>query len=78
MVGTLPIGKINYLHSDGTIGYSKEFTSEQKFREVLEEETFYGVPVTVTLFENAMGETIPHAFIYELDPPPKGLVVVPY
>ena len=66
-----PVGRIDFLGCNGLVGESIEYTSETRLRETLEEETFYGAPMIVTLYVNAKGETIPYAYIYELDPPPK-------
>ena len=36
---------------------------------------FYGVPLTVVLYRDEQGKTIPQDFLSELDPPPRGFRV---
>ena len=71
-----PIGRIDYLGTDGTVGDSSEFTNEDKFLAAIRDDTYSGVPMTVVLYRDKDGQTIPQDFLAELDPPPKGFQVV--
>lgn len=70
------IGRIDYLGSNGEVGESVEYRDAQKFEKDLISNTDYGVPMSVVLYQNNAGEVIPHDFIFELDPPPKGLAII--
>ena len=70
---TFPVGRIEYLGSDGNVGESIEYTDAAKMQKDLEDETYYGVPMSVVLYKDKDGNTIPHNFIYDLDPPVKSL-----
>lgn len=73
-----PVARIDFLGCNGKVGESVEYTSAEKFRETLEEETFYGAPMIVTIYTDSQGKTIPYGYIYELDPPPKKLNLEAY
>lgn len=73
-----PVARIDFLGCNGMVGESVEYTSAEKFRETLEEETFYGAPMIVTIYTDSHGKTIPYGYIYELDPPPKKLNLEAY
>ena len=72
-----PVGRIDYLGSDGQTGESVDYTDPEKFRADLEEATFSGVPMAVVLYKNEENKTIPAEFLYHLDPPPKKLLTEP-
>lgn len=71
----LPIGRIDYLHTDGRVRESVEYTSEYSFKKDIEEETFFGTPFSVTIYKDKAGGTIDRSFIDSLDPPPKGFTI---
>ena len=75
-VQSQPIGRIDYLHTDGTVRESVEYTSLYQFEKDIKEETFYGVPFTVVFYKDKDGNTIPQNFISELDPQPKGVEII--
>ena len=68
-----PIGRIDYLHTDGRVRESIEYTSEYKFVKDVREENHYGVPMTVVFYQDKDGKTISQDFISELDPPVQGV-----
>ncbi len=70
--GSFPIGRIDYLGNDGTVRESVEYTSTHKLERDIEEENYFGTPMAVTLYRDADGNTIPHDFIAQLDPPLQG------
>ena len=75
-VESKPIGRIDYLSTDGKVGESIEYTSPYSFEKDIKEENYYGVPMSIVLYKNKDGNTIPHSFITQLDPPPKGFEII--
>ena len=75
-VQSQPIGRIDYLHTDGTVRESVEYTSPYRFEKDIKEETFYGVPFTVIFYKDKNGNTVPQDFIGSLDPQPKGVEII--
>lgn len=75
-VESKPIGRIDYLGTDGKVGESIEYTSPYSFEKDIKEESYYGVPMSIVLYQNRDGSTIPHDFIAQLDPPPKGFEII--
>ena len=75
-VESKPIGRIEYLHTDGTVRESIEYTSEYQFVKDIKEENFYGVPMSIVMYSDKDGNTISKDFVKELDPPPQGFEVV--
>ena len=71
-VESKPIGRIEYLGSNGKVGESIEYTSPYSFEKDIKEENYYGVPMNIVLYKDRDGNTIPHSFLSELDPPPNG------
>ena len=69
------VGRIEYLKTNGLPGEIVEYTDAEKFVQDIRERTYYGVPFTVVLYQDSNGHTIPRAFLFELDPPPKGFRV---
>lgn len=70
-----PIGRIDFLRSNGLVGESVEYTDPKKFEADLKKETHYGAPLCVVLYRDQDGKVPEHKFIFQLDPPPKGLTV---
>ena len=75
-VESKPIGRIEYLGTAGKVGESIEYTSPYSFEKDIKEETYYGVPMNIVIYKDGDGNTIPHGFISELDPPPKGFEII--
>ena len=73
----LPIGRIEYLHTNGQVAEEVEYTDIAKFQHDISRENYYGAPMQVTMYANAQGETVPYDFLYELDPPLHGITVIP-
>lgn len=71
-----PIGRIDYLGTDGKVGESIEYTSPYQFEKDIKEENYYGVPMTIVLYKDKDGNTIPYDFISRLDPPPQGIEII--
>ena len=75
-VQSKPVGRIDYLHTDGTVRESVEYTSPYQFEKDIKEENYYGVPFTVVFYKDKDGNTIPQDFISSLDPQPKGVEII--
>ena len=71
-----PIGRIDYLGTDGKVGESIEYTSPYSFEKDIKEENYYGVPMSIVLYKDKDGNTIPYDFVTRLDPPPKGFEII--
>ena len=69
------VGRIEYLGTNGEPGEVVAYTDAEQFIQDIREETYYGAPITVVLYRDAHGQTIPQDFLKELDPPPKGFRV---
>lgn len=68
-VQSQPVGRIDYLHTDGTVRESVEYTSPYQFEKDIKEENYYGVPFTVVFYKDKEGNTISREFAEHLDPP---------
>ena len=76
-VESKPIGRIDYLHTDGKVRESIEYTSEYQFVKDIKDENYYGTPMSVVVYTDKDGNTISRDFVNELDPPPQGFEVIP-
>ncbi|GHU91393.1 hypothetical protein FACS1894202_12740 [Clostridia bacterium] len=63
------VGRIDFLGGDGEVGESIEYTDTEKFLADIKRENYYGAPMTITLYYDEDGQTIPRDFMAELDPP---------
>lgn len=72
----IPIGRIEYLHTDGRVREQIEYTDVAQMEKDLREDNFAGVPMQVTMYVDRQGKTVPHRFVYEMDPPLHGTSVV--
>ena len=72
---TTPVGRIEYLGTDGTVGETIEYTDAERFEKDIKSENYYGAPMKVVVYRNADGSTIPHDFIFNCDPPLQGFSV---
>ena len=75
-VQSKPIGRIDYLHTDGRVRESIEYTSPYQFEKDIKEENYYGVPMKIVLYKDKYGATIPQDLISQLDPPPQGVEII--
>ena len=71
-----PIGRIDYLGTDGKVGESIEYTSPYSFEKDIKEDSYYGVPMSIVLYKDKDGNTIPYDFVTRLAPPPKGFEII--
>ena len=75
----MPVGVIDYLASDGTVGYSREFYDEKEFVDEINDNGYSGVPTSVKVFSNPdTDEHISTSFLNDLDPPMKHLEIAEY
>lgn len=75
-VESKPIGRIEYLHTDGRVRESIEYTSPYQLEKDIKEENHFDVPMSVVLYRQADGSVIPHDYIAECDPPLNGFSVI--
>lgn len=71
----LPVGRIDFLGTNGDVGESVEYTDAEKFVAAIKEENYFGVPMRIVLYRDSAGHTIPQDFLKELDPPPQGFEI---
>ena len=72
----LPVGRIDFLGTNGSVGESVEYTGAEEFVAAIKEENHVGVPMRIVLYRDGQGQTIPQDFLAELDPPPQGFQVI--
>lgn len=75
-IESYPVGRIDYLHTDGRVRESIEYTSEYQFVKDIRDENSYGVPMTVVFYKDNEGNTIPTDFLSSLDPQPQSVQFV--
>ena len=71
----IPVGRIEYLGSNGQVGETVEYTDADRFERDIKDENYYGTPMSVVVYRNADGSTIPYSFISECDPPLQGFAI---
>ena len=76
-VESKPVGKIDYLNSDGTVRESIEYTSEYRFVNDIKEENFFDEPMSVYVYSDKDGNSISTDFIKNLANDLKGIEVIP-
>lgn len=75
-VESKPIGRIEYLHTDGRVRESIEYTGPYQFVKDIKEENQYGVPLNIVFYADNAGRTIERDFLTSLDPPAQGVEVI--
>ena len=75
---TRPIGRVDYLGTDGKVAYCTEYTDEQRFVRDILNDNHYGVPMCIVVYRDRDGNSISTDFVNRLDPPPQGFEVVDY
>ena len=68
-VQSQPVGRIEYLDSDGNIIHTDEYTSEYQFKKDIEEESSFGTRLHFYVYRDAEGKTIDQTFISKLNTP---------
>ena len=64
-----PIGRIEYLNSDGTVSSSWEFTRAREFEAVIWRNYDYDFSFRAVAYRNQEGKTIPLDFLDDIEPP---------
>ena len=72
----LPVGRIDFLGTNGSVGESVEYTGAEEFVAAIKEENHVGAPMQIVLYRDGQGQTISQDFLAELDPPPQGFEVI--
>lgn len=54
----LPVGRIDYLHTNGSVRERIEFIRPQQFESEIQEQSYYGVPMQVVLYADKHGKTV--------------------
>ena len=72
----LPVGRIDFLGANGSVGESVEYTDAEEFVAAIKEENYVGAPMRIVLYRDGQGQTISQDFLSELDPPPQGFQVM--
>ena len=72
------IGRIDFLGTNGVVGESVEYTDAEQFVAAIKEENHVGTPMSIVLYRDSEGQTIPQDFVAELAPPPQGFEVIDY
>ena len=62
-MSSIQLTNIDYLHTDGRVRESIEYTSPYQLEKDIKEENHYGVPMSVVLYKQADGSVIPHDYI---------------
>lgn len=68
----LPIGKIEYLSSQGKVQETMEFESFQKLVDTVKDDLYYGVPISIALYQYGDKPNYPMKWAEELDCLPEG------
>ena len=76
-VESKPVGKIDYLNSDGTVRESIEYTSEYRLVNDIKKENFFGEPMSVYVYSDKDGNSISTDFEKNLANDLKGFEVIP-
>ncbi len=70
-----PIGRIDYLANNGTVAEPVEYSDAAAFQEAVTRGSDCGVPFSIAIYQNERGESIQTDWVYQLDPPPKGVSI---
>lgn len=73
-----PIGCIDFLGTNGKVGESCYYYSEEDFLKTIKEENYHGVPMVVNVYRNEQGQTISIDFAKDFDPLPQGFEILDY
>lgn len=68
-----PIGRIDYLHTDGRVCESVEYTNPSQFEKDIINKNNYGVPMIINFYKDKDGNHIPDSFLSSLDSPLQGI-----
>ena len=74
----IPVGKIDFLDTNGEVGETCYYYTEEEFLKSVKHENYYGAPMVVTVFRDEAGKTIPLDFMKDFDPYPQGVHIIDY
>lgn len=76
---SIPVGRIDYLRSNGMVGESIDYYDAEKFVSDIKRENYYGAPMAITVYSDpASGTHMDTSWRLDLDPPPQGFRIEPY
>jgi N12 class adenine-specific DNA methylase len=75
-VESFPVGRIEYLGSDGNVGETIEYVNGTQLVKDIKDENHYGAPMRIVVYRQEDGSTIPLDFVQDLDPPPQGFDII--
>ena len=75
-VESYPVGRIEFLGSNGAVGETMEYIDEAEFLRAVFEENRYGTPMVIKVYRHEDGSAIPTDFVENLDPPPQGFEII--
>ncbi len=75
---TRPVGRIDYLRTNGEVGCSTEYTDAERFVRDMLDDNHCGVPMSIVVYRDKDGNTIPTDFVYRFDPLPQGYEIIDY
>ncbi len=73
-----PVGRIDYLGSNGKIGERFYSFNEEDFLKTVKNDNYYGVPMVINVYRDENGKTIPLDFLLSIDPPVQGFHILDY
>ena len=74
----IPVGKIDFLDTNGEVGETCYYYTEEEFLKSVKHKNYYGAPMVVTVFRDENGQTIPLDFMKDFDPYPQGFHIIDY
>ncbi len=75
-VESVPVGRIEYLGSNGEVGECIEYIDEAEFIRDIMEENHYGTPMSIKVYRHEDGSTIARTLRNDSDPPPQGFEII--
>lgn len=75
-IASVPVGRIEFLGSNGEVGDTMEYIDEAEFIRDIMEENHYGTPMSIKVYRHEDGSTIALDFVETLDPPPQGFEII--
>ena len=75
-VESYPVGRLEFLGSDGAVGDTIEYIDEAEFLRDIFEENNYGTPMVIKVYRHEDGSAIPTDFVENLDQPPQGFEII--
>ena len=74
----IQVGKIDFLDTNGEVGETCYYYTEEEFLKSVKHENYYVAPMVVTVFRDDNGQTIPLDFMKDFDPYPQGFHIIDY